>query len=152
MNNDSAEIECLVKDFLACLCLLNQCMLEDQSHFSVNDFVALEQSDLSKSQLNANLRILIDQLAAHAAITGLAGDLFEKLSSYADTLAAHQQSVLLELIHSLRKEYQTGLQLMHLNRQVVHANLTYVKELFSHLTQSPPCSKSTVYDQSAAII
>lgn len=151
MKQNLGEIETLLIDFIAHLQILNQCMLEDQGLFSNDDLAALEKNDAYKLQVNSHLKLLIEQLLEHAAIKEFTGDLFVKLSSYTETLDAHHQPGFIELIETLSEEYKAGLQLMYINRQVVNANLTNVKELISHLTQNTVDPKSTTYDQSGII-
>lgn len=141
------EIEHLINKFITYSCQLNQCMQEDQSHFLVNDLLAIEQSNLKKEALNLNLQELFRQLSAHDAIQSTQGDLFTRLACYAKTLSDCNDTRLAALIKTMRETNQTGLELMHLNRQVVYTNLAYVKELLSNLTLSHSNSKNNTYDQ-----
>jgi aspartokinase len=151
MKQDFIEIETLLTDFIAHLRVLNQCMLDDQRLFSTDDLAALEKSDSYKLEVNSHLKLLIDQLMEHAGIKEFTGDLFVKLASYAETLDASYKPKFTELVEVLGEEYKAGLQLMYTNRQVVNANLMNVKELLSHLTQTPLDATNTTYDQSGII-
>ncbi len=151
MKEAFSDIKRLVIEFILQNKALNQCMFDDQSHFSNNDFTSLEQSDLNKAAIQATLSDVMSQLDNHPAITINYGDLFVKLSYYAGTLSSVDQTTLLDLIQNMREEYTTGLRLVLINRQVVNANLGYIKEVISQLTQTPKQLNSTTYDQTGVL-
>lgn len=151
MKDDAAAIDGLVSEFVAKNKALNQCMLDDQRHFSNNDMVSLEKSDAIKAEIQTALSGLMSQLDNHPALTVTYGDLFVKLSYYAGTLREPQQSTLLEHIQEMREAYTTGLRLVLMNRQIVNTNLGYMKEIISHLTQTPRQVNTSTYDHTGAI-
>lgn len=151
MNDDFVEIEQLISACIVHNQALNQCMLDDQNYFIANDFASMEQSDLKKADIQAQLNQFFQQLFNQAAITASSGDLFTKLSTYADTLDGPRQSKLGTLIQTLKEEYTSALRLIQMNRQVVHSNLDYIKDVISQLTQTPKKANCTTYDQTGAL-
>lgn len=151
MNPDVEEMKSLLLGFRDNLQKLNHCMLNDQRYFSTNDLAALEESDLNKLHINNDIRALIERLSNNITIKGYEGDLFTKLSHYAAALTPETHAEIQELISVLHQEYKAGIQLINLNRYVINSNLNYVKELISHLTQTPLDKNNTTYDQSGVI-
>lgn len=147
----STDIELLLSNFLRDLQALNQCMRDDQHYFSKNDFLALEQSDLEKARINADLTETIDAIVVHFSNTNSAGDLFSMIGQYASSLDTNRKSKLVCLNQQIQDEYQAGVQLMHLNRHVVDINLQYVKNMVSYVMQGTPSEKNHTYNETGAI-
>lgn len=151
MSPDFPVIEQLVIDFLEQSRALNQWMRDDQRSFSANDMASLEESDLKKLDIQVSLRQTIEQLEQNPAITITYGDLFVKLSYYAGTVDAPHQSKLLNLIQAMREEYTAGLRLTLVNRKVVNENLAVIKQMMSHLTQTPIKTTTVTYNQTGVL-
>lgn len=148
MNTLFLKIECLVNDFLKHTHLLNACMKADQDSFLTQDFEALEQSDLKKMALNARLSELLAELGSQLAVTD---NVLEALADYVNQLDSEHQSILKKQVDLIQSTCQAGLHIMNMNRQVIKANASYIKELVSHLTATPPNADSNTYDQSGVL-
>jgi flagellar biosynthesis/type III secretory pathway chaperone len=157
LNDDSGirteflEVKQLVTDCITYTQSLNEHMQADHAYFSTQDLTALEQSDLKKSDIQAALSNLIEQLENHFALQSSDHDLWSKLSHYASQLDWIRQTQLSTLIQSLRQAYNSGLRLALINRQVVNANLTHLKTIISQLTQSSTDINSATYDHTGAL-
>lgn len=151
MTQLANDIELLLNTFLLNLQALNQCMRDDQRYFSKNDFLALEQSDLEKARINADLVKTIEAIAEHFSNTNSAGDLFSMIGQYASSFDANRKSKWGCLNQQIQDEYQAGVQLMHLNRHVVDINLQYVRNMVSYVMQGTPSEKNHIYNETGAI-
>jgi hypothetical protein len=146
------EIEQLVEQFIEKNRALNNCLQADQQFLSMNDFNAMEASDLQKVEIQTGLSEVLAQLLTHPALKVSYGDLFVKLSYYAGQLEGQQQAKLLKLVQAMREEFMAGTRLLMINRQVVNANLSNIKEIICHLTDSSSSTSSQVtYNHSAEI-
>ena len=152
MTDTWMNVESLIKQFLLNLQALNKCMKDDQRYFSTNDLLALEQSDLEKGRINTILVETMNRLDSSLLNIGATGDLFTALSNFASTLDISRQSIVRDLNQKIQEEYQTGVQLMQLNRHVVDANLLYIKDVVNHFTQGAPLEKNHTYDETGAIL
>lgn len=146
------EIEELVEQFIEKNRALNSCMKADQHFLSMNDFNAMEASDLQKVEIQTRLSEVLAQLLNHPALKVSYGDLFVKLSYYAGQLERLQQTKLLQLVQAMREEFMAGTRLLMINRQVVNTNLSNIKEIISHLVDHPTKASSAVtYNHSAEL-
>lgn len=128
MIQDCFEIEKLVNHLIVNNRALNQCRQDEQRYYSANDNLAIMQANTRKVELNANLKQILDRLDTYLINIIPYGDLLVKLSYYAGTLDARNQSSLLNLIQSLREEYKLGLQLMQLDRRPTNTNVNRLKD------------------------
>lgn len=130
---------------------LNQCLKNDQHYLKMNDLISMEQSDANKESIHQRLSGHFQQLVQHAVLNLSYGDLFVKLSYYAGGRETAQQNQLLTLIQQLREAYMTSAGLLQVNKQVVNANLAYVKDVISQLTQSDTRISKNTYSQAGVL-
>ena len=128
MNQDYLEIEALVNDLIMNNRALNQFVQDEQRYHSANDFLEIAQNSSIKVKLHENMKRTLSRLESYLENTISYGDLLVKLSFYAGTLDARNQSNLLNLIQSLREEYKIGVKHLQFNRRVADTNMNQLEE------------------------
>lgn len=140
-------IRVLVNDFVVQTGMLVNLLKEDHEHISKNDILILEDSNIKKSLAIDALRELVEKINKSPCLSECQGNLYEKLQQYANSMMPPQRDRLNELLAEMKEVLQQYSQHMNINRRVIHANLAYIKDVFSALLHHETAEEpGTTYD------
>jgi len=141
----------LMHDLIASVRLLNEQLLQDKLWFKQNDLQAIDESNIEKSVLNAQIQQISEKLLQQPELTALSGTLFQRILSVAKNSPHLQQEISEQLAH-FQSESDITYERMHANRNVVSSNITYVRGLVDQLVQNNRKQPTDVYDGTGTIL
>lgn len=147
MIKDNGTIESNLKTLIAHYHALLTQLTEDKQLFAKNQLSQIDENNERKMLTLQNIQSLSQHLKAQIQIPQ-ENALISGLQAHIKQLANTQQAALLKLISTLETALKQCNEHMIVNRQVINANLSHLRDIFRALTPNPQ-TDDTVYDKSS---
>jgi flagellar biosynthesis/type III secretory pathway chaperone len=111
--------------------------------FKQNDIASMEANNQKKHAVNQLIGELVQNMQNLPSLMLHPGTVFEKIAQCAKTLSTVERNQLEDLQDKLTGEIGQYDNMMRINRQVINANLTFIKDLFFTLVnnkEEPPAT------------
>lgn len=146
MNDDVVVLQ--VGELVQTVRDLIQLLDDDRVYFEANALDKIEQNNEKKAEANERLENLITALATSPDLLAYSGNLYEKLLQRVEHCTYPSRARLDRLLHTLQDELMRYSRLLLINRQVVHANLGFIKDVFYALiNESIKENQQPTYDR-----
>ncbi|MGQ3892624.1 hypothetical protein [Legionella sp. CNM-4043-24] len=146
MSDDVKLLE-LIERFIQQTRHLTALLQKDLDYFRENDLSSIEKNNISKNEANERLIEILTEFNTIPDLTLSQGNLYEQLLQYTRNRTS-QSAELDYLLAVMHNELDAYSQLLNVNRQLVTANMDFIKDIFSGLMNHYDADdKTTTYDR-----
>lgn len=141
------NINALMNAFIHHTRLLTALFVDDKEYFKQNNIQMIEQNNQKKNQLNQELSDIITALQKNRQLSMEGSSIYQRLANHAKQLKGDEHEEMTYLLQIMQNEMVNYSRVAAINRQVIQANVTYLKQLFATIVNAPnPNQQADTYD------
>lgn len=136
MNYDGSITE-LLYAFINNTRMLTSLFTDDKEYFKQNNIEMIEQNNQKKTLLNHQLTDIITALQKNRQLSTQGSTIYQRLANHANQLTGDEHQEMTHLLQTMQDEIVNYSRVAAINRQVIQANVTYLKQLFAAIVNDP---------------